>query len=396
MYRRPLIASVGILLLPLLVISFCAGGCKRGSNAAQGPPPPPAVTVADVVVQDVPYYIDEIGTCAGNKTVSVMPQVAGRIDEAHFTEGEDVKKGDLLFTIDPRPFKAAVAQAEATLSQNQENQKLAESEFARVEALKGTSAVSQTEYDQKKSAAAVAAAQVGAAQAALDTANLNLEYCSIRSPLTGRAGVRLVDPGNIVKANEGTLVMVQSFDPIYADFTIPEDRLAEVRANMANGRLRTYVQLPNDAAAQGATTQPMQRVGELSMLDNAVQTSTGTVKLRATVTNTDRHFWPGQFVKIRLVLYDKGQALLIPSTAIQVGQQGPYVYVIKHDEQKKLDTAEMRPIVAGQLQGDLIVIDKGLNPGEKVITTGQLMVIPNAPVSVLPSPNAPQVAEAKS
>lgn len=383
---------IGILTIAL----FSIAGCNRGSNAAQMPQHPPPVTVADVVVRDVPYYIDEIGTCAGNKTVSVMPQVAGRIDEAHFTEGDDVKKGDLLFTIDPRPFKAAVAQAEATLLQNQESLKLAESEFARLEALKGTSAVSQTEYDQKKSAAAVAEAQVEAAQAALDTAKLNLEYCTIRSPLNGRTGMRLVDPGNIVKANEGALVMVQSFDPIYADFTIPEDRLADVRANMANGHLKTLVRLPNETAPNGATTQPAPHVGELSMLDNAVQTATGTVRLRATVPNADRHFWPGQFVNIRLVLYEKKDALLIPNAAIQIGQQGPYVYVVKHEEGKSDDVAEMRPIVQGQTQGDLVVIDKGLNAGEKIITTGQLMVIPNGPVSVVPAQNPPQVAEAKS
>src|SRR3954470_11714573 len=199
MSQRPLIPGAGgILLLALLIVSLCAAGCNRGSNAAQMPaPPPPHVTATEGVVRDVPFYIYEIGRCAGNKTVTVMPQIAGRVDGAHFVEGADVKKDDLLFTIDPRPFKAVVAQAEATLAQSRENLKLAESDYARVEALKGTSAVSQTEYDQKKSAAAVAAAQVEAAQAALDTANLNLEYCTIKSPITGRTGMRMVDPGNI-------------------------------------------------------------------------------------------------------------------------------------------------------------------------------------------------------
>lgn len=398
MSRRPLIpGACGIFSLAVLIVSVCAGGCKRGSNAAQAPaPPPPPVTVSDVVVRDVPYYLEEIGRCAGHDTVSVMPQVAGRVDAAHFTEGEDVKKGDLLFTIDPRPFKAVVAQAEAALTQNKESLKLAQAEYARVEALKGTSAVSQTEYDQKQSAVAVAEAQVEAAQAALDTANLNLEYCTIRSPINGRTGMRLVDPGNIVKANEGVLVMVQSFDPIYADFTIAEDRLPEVRANMANGRLKTYARLPSDPTNYGATTQPAPRVGELSMLDNAVQPNTGTVRLRATIPNTDRHFWPGQFVNIRLVLEERKDALLVPSAAIQVGQKGPYVYVVRHDDEKKIDIAEMRPVVQGQMQDDLTVISKGLNPNEKVIITGQLMVVPDAPVTVMAPQKNPQVAEAKS
>jgi multidrug efflux system membrane fusion protein len=347
-------------------------------------------------VRDVPYYIDEIGRTAAREMVTVTPQVAGRIDEAHFVEGDDVNKGDLLFTIDARPYKAALAQADAALNQSKENLNLAKIEFARVEALKGTSAVSETEYDQKKSAVAVAEANVQAAQANVDAARLNVEYCEIRSPITGRTGKRLVDPGNVVKANEGSLVTIQRMDPINADFTIAEDRLSEVRDNMANGRLETFVQRPQTPGIEASTTQPAPRKGELAMIDNTVQDNTGTVRLRATIPNKDHFFWPGQFVKIRLVLHQKKDAILIPSKAIQVGQQGPYVYVIKHDDEKKVDLAEMRPIVQGQIQGDLIVIDKGLNAGDKVITTGQMMVMPNGPVTVVPAQGGAQVAEAKS
>ena len=215
----------------------------------------------------------------------------------------------------------------------------------------------------------------------------------------------------MVKANETGLVMIQSFDPIYAEFTIAEDRLAEVRANMAKGTLKALVSVPgsDDAVSVSATTQPTTQAmaqattqpgpheGTLDMLDNTVQESSGTVRLRATIPNPDRHFWPGQFVHVRLVLSEKKDAVLIPGQAIQVGQQGPYVYVVKHDDQKQMDIAEMRPIVAGQLQGDLmIVIEKGLEPGDKVITTGQLLVVPNSPVTVAPPQNGAQVAEAKS
>jgi multidrug efflux system membrane fusion protein len=388
--------------------------------------PPPMVTASGVVVRTVPYYIDEIGNCASKDTVTLMPQVAGRVEAAHFTEGKDVKKGDVIYTIDPRPFEAVLAQTEAALKENEANLEFAKSEFERVEALQGTNAVSKTEYDQKKSALAVAVAHVGQAKANVDNAKLNLEYCTIRSPLDGRTGMRMVDPGNIVKANETGLVMIQSFDPIYVDFTIPEDRLAEVRANMANGSLKTLVTLPGGngiapitpqpptqpptmQAAQAPTTQPetqlastepttrpVEHIGALDMVDNSVLTGTGTVRLRATVPNADRYFWPGQFVHVRLLLHENSDALLVPSQAIQVGQQGPYVYVVKHDDQKNMDIAEMRQVVQGQIQGDLIVIEKGLNPTDKVITTGQLMVVPNAPVTVAAPPSQAQVAEAKS
>jgi multidrug efflux system membrane fusion protein len=380
-----------------------AVGCGRAAAPAFAPPPP-TVTVSDTIVRDVPYYIDEIGRCASKESVTLMAQVAGRVDAVHFTEGTDVKKGDVIYTIDPRPFEAALSQAEAALKENEANLEFAQSEYERVKALEGTSAVSKTEYDQKKSAVAVADAQVGAGKANVDAAKLNLEYCTIRSPLDGRTGMRMVDPGNVVKANETGLVMIQSFDPIYAEFTIPEDRLLEVRSNMTRGSLKTLVNIPENAAVASATTQPATqattqpdlREGSLDMLDNSVQDSAGTVRLRAIVPNHDRHFWPGQFVHVRLVLHEEKDAVLIPGQAIQIGQQGPYVYVVKHDDKTKSDIAEMRPIVAGQLQGGLIVIEKGLNPGDKVITTGQLMVVPNAPVTVAPSQDPAQVAEAKS
>ncbi len=415
--REMKVALGGVLSLLAAVAGI---GCYPKQEAATMPPP--AVTTADVVVRDVPVYIDEIGKCSANKSVAIMPQVAGRIDSASFVEGADIKKGDLLFTIDPRPFKAALALAEATVGQNEANLKFAKEDFARVEALKGTSAVSQTEYDQKEDAYAVAQANVEAGKANVETAKLNLEYCEIRSPIKGRSGMRLVDPGNVVKENEGTLVSIQSLDPIYADFTIPENRLPEVRSHMADGMLKTIVGLPQESLTyvrgSGATTQPAsattaptsqpvaaapehaaeQRTGQLSMLDNSILGNSGTVRLRATIPNADEYFWPGQFVHVRLVLVDKPNAILVPNQALQIGQVGTFVYVIKHDEQKKLDTAEMRPVQLGQRQGDLVVIDSGLTPEDKVIVTGQLMVQPGGPVTVVnPPPAAGAVAmEGKS
>ncbi len=378
--------------LTCVLSALWLAGCDKGKGTEAGSSQMGVpVTITQVVVRDVPYYIDEIGRCSAKESVSIMPQVSGKIEAAHFVEGDDVKKSDLLFTIDKRPFEAVLAQATAAKLQASENLKLAEQEFARLDALKGN-AVSQTEYDQKKSAVAVAKAQENAAQAAIETAKLNVEYCEIRSPLTGRLGMRLVDPGNVVKLNETALVSIQSLDPINVDFTIAEDRLPEVRENMANGRLKTLVRVPT-----AATTQPAARDGELAMIDNSVQDNSGTLRLRAHVPNKDRYFWPGQFVRVRLVLYEKKDALLIPTSAVQIGQQGTFVYVVKHDTEKKLDVAEMRPVTQGQTQGDLVVIEKGLNPGDNVILTGQLMVIPGAPVTVTdPSKNNPQVAQGSS
>ena len=351
----------------------------------------PAVTAAKVVVHDVPIYIDEIGRITARESVTIMPEVAGRVDSVHFEEGSDVKKGDLLFQIDPRPFQAVVDRAKAAVAQSQANLEFANADFARVEALKGTSAVSQTEYDQKKSTVAVDQATVETGKAAARTAQLNLEYCQIRSPITGRSGQRLVDPGNIVKANETALVSIERIDPIYADFTIPENRLPEVRSYMASGTLKTIIQLPPESAIPSTqpnkssaptssaaapttassvavssaaaspttapTTQPragsQQRIGELSMLDNTITPNSGTIRLRATLPNSDEYFWPGQFVQVRLVLVDQPNATLIPNEAIQIGQAGTFVYVVKHDDEKNMDIAELRPVQTGQRQGSL-------------------------------------------
>jgi multidrug efflux system membrane fusion protein len=387
--RLTSILSVSIAAALLLGIA----GCERNATpqaalAAATARPPAPVTAAVAIARDVPVYLDEIGHITPVESVTVMPQVAGRITAVHFTEGSDVKKGDLLFELDARPFQAQLAKDEATLATNREVTAQAQREFERVEALKDTAAVPKTEYDQKKSAVATAEAQVKWAQAAVEQSKLNLEYCTIKSPIDGRTGARMVDPGNIVKANETPLVLIQRLTPIYADFTITEKDLPAVRHNMATGTLRTEVSIPNDVAEAAtkpttlqSTTTPVAdnsaRVGELTFLDNRVQDGTGNVRLRATLQNSDRHFWPGQFVNVRLILSVRKDAVLIPQRAIQIGQQGPYVYVVKPDS-----SAELRLVTPGQDQGDLVMIEKGLDAGERVIVTGQLAVTPGGKVHV--------------
>jgi membrane fusion protein, multidrug efflux system len=249
-------------------------------------------------------------------------------------------------------------------------------------------AVSRQDHDAKKNAVEVAGAQVKQNQAALDNARLNLDYCTIRSPINGRTGQRLVDLGNVVTANSGSLLVIQRLDPIYADFTITENDLTMVQRNMARGTLKVEARLSDEPEKP--------REGKLTFLDNSVQDGTGTVKLRATITNDDRRFWPGRFANIRLILGMQQNAVLISAEAPQMSAKGPFVYVIKQDS-----TAELRPVTVGQRQGDLVVVNKGINSGERVVVTGQLGVTPGGKVRIaeptkVENTPAPTSAETKS
>ncbi|HEX8523559.1 MAG TPA: efflux RND transporter periplasmic adaptor subunit [Tepidisphaeraceae bacterium] len=361
-------------LLALILV-----GCKRNGAGQQMSMerPPAAVTVAPAVTQDVPLYLDQIGRTTATESVNILPQVTGKVMEVHFQDGAQVKKGDLLFTIDQRPFQAMLNQAQATLAQDQANVKLAESEFKRVQGLRGSGAVSQSDLDSKQNALAVAEAKAQNSAATIERAKLDVEYCTIRSPIDGRAGHRLIDPGNVV-SNSGPdggtkMLSIQKVSPIYADFTVPELDLQNVRSHMKNGTLAVNAWLPSEPNEV--------RQGQLTFLDNAVQNGSGTVMMRATLDNKDSQFWPGQFVNVRLILSTVKDAVLVPNQAAQIGQTGPFVFVVKEDS-----TAELRPITLGQRQGDLIVVAKGVTPGERVITVGQMMVMPGAKVQVLPPP----------
>jgi multidrug efflux system membrane fusion protein len=364
------VLKVGYAMFPLLLLVLATAGCNRGHVQAAPAMPPPLVTVAISAAQNVPRYLDEIGRNGAFESVTVTPQVGGRITERHFQDGENLKKGQILFVIDPRPYKAQLDSAQATLAQMRAALDLAKIQFARDEEVIGTRAISKQDYDTKKNQVDVGQAQVDAAQAALETAKLNLEYCYIHSPIDGRAGARLVDVGNVVQANNTSLLLIQRLDPIYANFTITERDLPEVQKELRLGTLQAMVRLPSDM-------ETGTRVGKVEFLDNAVQNGTGTINLRATLRNSDHHFWPGQFVNVKLVLSTDKNAVLIPSQATQISQKGPFVYVIKPDE-----TAELRPITLGQRQGDNVVVASGLAPNEHVVVTGQLTVRPGGKVRV--------------
>ena len=355
----------------LVVSAVCASGCNRQkAQAAPQQPPSPLVTVAVAKSQTVPVYLDEIGKNGAFESVTVMPQLAGRITERQFEDGADLKKGQLLFVIDPRPFQAQLDAAEAQLAQSRAALELAKTQLQMYDALTDTRAVSQLDYQTKKNAVEVDQAQIQAGEAAVENAKLNLEYCYVRSPIDGRAGARLVDIGNVVQANTTALLSIQRLNPIYADFTVTERDLPDVRRQMARGGLRSLVRLPSDA-------EPSGRAGIVTFLDNAVQSGTGTVNLRATIPNEDRHFWPGQFVNVRLILAMETKAVLVPNQALQISQQGSFVYVVKPDM-----TIDLRLVGLGQRQGEDVVVRQGVAAGEQVVVTGQLVIGPGAKVRI--------------
>lgn len=354
-------------ILGLLLILFLFG-CDRQAPASLERPPAP-VSVAAALTQDVPIYIDAVGKIVAREVVSIQPQVSGRVTNIHFADGADVKAGEVLFTIDPRPYQANVNQAEANIAQAQAALNLARTNFARVENLSDPRAVSRQDFDAKKNSVEVAEAQLRQNRAAVEMARLNLEYCTIRSPIDGRAGQRLVDLGNVVTPGNSPLLVIQRLDPIYADFTIPESDLTEVQRHMARRMLRAEVRLADEMTKA--------REGKLTFLDNSVQEGTGTVKLRATVENKDRLFWPGRFARIRLILDTHHSAVLVPADAPQLSAKGSFVYVVKQDE-----SAELRQVTVGQRHGDLVVIRQGVKEGERVVINGQLGVTPGGKVKI--------------
>jgi multidrug efflux system membrane fusion protein len=351
------------LLFAVLAVLVLLRTFQRGvgtSGKAQAPVRP--VTVAKVVAKDVPLYLDEIGTCAAHETVQVQAQVSGVITGRYFQDGSDVKKGDLLFTIDPRPFQAALDQAKAQAELDQVTLK-------RQEDLRARKVISQQDYDT-----AVANAQKS--QAATEAAQVNLDWCYIKSPINGRVGLRNVDVGNLVGPSTPSLVTIQGLDPIYTDFTVAENDLPLVRKYLggSNVKVQTYL-------ADGSITP---RTGDLYFIDNAVQPGSGTVKARGVTPNPDRALWPAEFVRVRFILDMLKKATLVPAQAVQVSQSGPFVFVVKPD-----NTVDLRSVKPGQRQeGDLTVIESGVKPDETVVVTGQLALAPGAKVA--PQPHVTQ------
>lgn len=327
---------------------------------------PVPVTVTTVSTKTVPVEIRAIGNMEALATVSVKALVEGTIEQADFREGQDVKKGDLLFNLDERPFRATLAQLEANLARDQAELKNAQSQAERTEKLFQDGIVSRDQYDTFRTSADALAAAVRADQAAIDRARIDLEYCTIRSPIDGRTGSLLFHPGNIVKSNDTVLVVINQMDPIYVSFSVPEIHLSEIKARMG-AVLPVAVTIPGE--------ENFSSEGKLSFIDNSVDMKTGTIRLKSTFRNQAKKLWPGQFVNATLRLSTQQNAVVIPTQAVQTGQSGFYVYVVKSDM-----TTELRPVLPGNEIAGLTVIQKGLQPGETVVTDGQLRLYPGAKV----------------
>jgi multidrug efflux system membrane fusion protein len=363
-------AAHAIFPFSLLSALFALTGCAPQTTISQNVAVPAVpVAVATAVQKTVPVDIRVIGNVEAFSTVSVKSQVEGIVERVHFKEGQDVKQGDLLFTIDSRPFETALHQAEANLARDVALEKNAKAQADRYSKLFEAGIVSQEQYDQFRTSAESYEAAVRADKAAVERARLDLSYCTIRSPIDGRTGSLIVHEGNLVKANADTpLVVINQISPIYVDFSVPEGYLPDIRRYRAQGELRVQAIVPN-------VSRPPE--GFLSFLDNAVDTTTGTVKLKGKFDNRDRQLWPGQFVNVVLKLTTQPNAIVVPSQAVQTGQSGQYVFVIRPDM-----TAESRLVVAGSTVGGESVIEKGLQPGENVVTDGQLRLAPGSKVEL--------------
>ena len=418
--RRRLLPWVALAALPLAACSDRASG-----TPAKSAPPAVPVAVAEAVRRDVPIQVSAVGNVQGLTTVAVKSQIAGQIVQAHFKEGQDVRQGDLLFTIDPRPLEAALRQAqanvtrdtaalrqaEAALEQRRAEVQQAEANLARdiaqmdnasvqeqrYRSLVDRELVAREQYDQIRTNSAAMAATVRADRAAaenarasalaaqaavdnaraviladeamVDNARLQLGYTTIRAPMDGRTGSILVQAGNVVKANEdGPLVVITQVHPIYVTFAVPEQHLADIKRYRAAGPLRVE--------AYPDRTRPPAR-GEITFVNSTVDATTGTIQLKGTFPNTDNLLWPGQFLDVMLTLTIQPGAIVVPAQAVQPGQQGSYVFVVKPDL-----SVESRKIEAGRRLEREIIVDKGLAAGERIVTDGQLRLRPGSKVEI--------------
>jgi multidrug efflux system membrane fusion protein len=397
--------AIPIILFAFITLQACGdktvlankGGQGKGGRGRGGDGGPVPVLIAMVGQKTVPINIDVIGNVEAYSTISVRAQIGGQLTQVSFHEGDFVKKNDLLFTIDPRPYQgqlnqaqanlardmAALSQAEANLAKDMANEKYSRAEAGRYQKLAEQGIVSREQTDQiganadalsqgvqaDRAAIESAKAQIVSSKSSIENAKVQLSYTSIASPIDGRTGNLTVKQGNIVAPNTMELVTITELEPIYVTFSVPEAQLADIKKYMAQGKLPVYASPQDDASQQEA--------GFLTFIDNAVDSTTGTIKLKGTFPNTDNKLWPGQFVRVTLRLTSRPNAVVVPNQAVQTGQDGQFVYVVKDDR-----TVEMRPVVTSTRVDQELVVDRGLSPGETIVTEGQLRLAPGSRVQV--------------
>ena len=377
MHRR-----IQLMCVTAAVCILFAGGCQK-QQAAAGPPAAVPVRVSKAEQRTVPVQVTAIGNVEAFATVSIKPLVSGTLESIHFNEGQDVRKGDLLFMIDRKPFEAAVAQAQANLARDAATAKNARVQANRYASLFAQGVISREQSDLAASTADSAEATVRADQAAVDYDKLQLSYCTIYSPIDGRTGSFQVKPGNLVKGNDvPVLIVINQISPIYLDFSVPEQFLADIKKYMSQSTLHVQATIPNDPGAV--------ETGTVTFVDNSVDNTTGTIRLKGTFANEHRRLWPGQFVNTVLTLTSISNATVVPTQALQTGQNGQFVFVIRDD-----GTAESRTVTTSRTSEGFTVIEKGVTAGETIVIDGQLRLIPGAKVSILPG-TAPSTATSPS
>ena len=349
-------------------LAGCSGGQAESKKAAAKAPVP--VTVARVESKTLPVRVAAVGNGEAYASVAVKSQVDGQIAQAFFRDGQEVAAGDLLFQLDPRPLRAQLAEAEARLAGDLARLQNAHAKDRRYRDLADRRFVSPEYYAQVRTDLDAAEAAVRADRATVDHARVQLEYTAIRSPLSGRTGKILLQPGNLVKANDtDPLVVIHRVMPLYVSFTVPEQYLGDIRTALAGGPLPVTAQPPQ------ATGEPA--VGRLAFIDNAVDTATGTLRLKAEFDNRDQSLWPGQFVNVSLTLREERGARVVPATALQAGPNGSFVFVVDGDQ-----VVALRPVVVDRVEGSEAVIADGLKPGETVVASGQLRLAPGSRVTI--------------
>ncbi len=365
------------ILLLILVVGVGAtlywrqqrpAGRSAAPNAGGGARGIPVVT-ADVVVRDVPLWLSGLGTVQASNTVTVRPRVGGSLDQVNFTEGQEVKAGDVLAQIDPRPYRAALEQVRSRLVQNEAALANAKRELERIRTLFASDAESRRILERQEASVAQLSAQLKADQAAIEVAQLDLDFTTVRAPIAGRTGVRLVDAGNLVTASQGSgLVVITQVQPVSVLFTLPQHHLPALRRRLQADSTPPAVQAQDDAGAVLAR-------GQLELIDNQIDTATGTVRLKARFANDDLALWPGQFVTALLLVETRQGAAVVPAEVVQAGLDGPFAYVVKADQ-----TVEARAIKPGPTVEGFTVIESGLKAGERVVRDGQSKLQPGARV----------------
>ena len=356
-----------------VLIALASAGCARGEAQPQQRAAAPAavpVTVAAAVRKSMPLDASVVGTVEAYSTVSVRAQITGELTGVNFQQGDDVAAGQELFTLDRRPFENALQQAEATLERDTAELANTKAILERYEALVKRGIVAREQRDNARTSVQRLEATLSADRAVLEQAKVQLQYATIRSPISGRTGALMVNAGNLVRANDQLpLVVINQITPIYVSFAFPEPLLPDLRRYMARGTLRVEA-LPTNSEGAPAT-------GTITFIDNAVDQSTGTIRVKGTFPNADRQLWPGQFVNVTVRLATETEALVVPSLAVQTGPEGPYVYLVKDDQ-----TVDMRAVTVARVAGSDTVIKDGLAPGDTVVTDGHLRLVPGSKISV--------------